>query len=446
MALEDILTGKPITDYIVGSGQRVLDAAGTQPSAPSSAPSTETSSSAFSFAEPTHTITGTKVDPNQLVPSFTFPPHPVAAPAAPVAAAPTIGEQLAAAEAQAQRIQSDLAGLAAAQPTYAQPTLETQPSYADIYGEPVDQRAIQREQLRLHQAEIDAVNRMYDEQLAQARLQQTGRLGSQRAMAARGGILGSDFAASQKERVQEFGRGIERGIQSERVAAVGAIMQNVRSSVQQELAEKRAARQQGAENYLAYLSGQHDRRQRNLQIIAQSLLAQDIDPKDLDQSELQAIAGEGGFSVDDILNTYQVTASGLAGEAGESFTLKEGERRFDAAGNLIAEGKDETIVLKEGDLVLDADGNVVRKVPKTTASKAAGTEVYTSKDIPGDVRADLVDDVQAGQTVEQLIGLYPEVNLETIQDFVDQFAPIEESPGFFGEGGTWDAIWGGIDD
>ena len=219
------------------------------------------------------------------------------------------------------------------------------PSFNEIYGEPANEQDVMRNQMRLFQSEIDATNQIYDQMLNQARLEGTGRLGSQRAMSARGGLLGSDFAGAQKATVQDFNTGIERGIQAERAAAIGAIMGNVRSSVQQQLAEKRQARQQGAENYLNWLANSEQRRNQNASLIAQDLLLQGIDPTTLSEEELTSITGEAGVQSGEVQRMYRQMAAQQAleeaelaeeaaqADAGTVFSTSRGLVRVDGQGN-----------------------------------------------------------------------------------------------------------------
>jgi len=224
--------------------------------------------------------------------------------------------------------------------SFASPTFDKEPSYEDLYGEDVDESAVQRRIMQQFQGQINATNQVYDTLLNEARLEGQGRLGSQRAIAARGGLLGSDFGASQKSKVEGYNTDINRGIQAERSAAIGAIMGQMRSAVQQEIQAKNRARQQGAENYIAYLAQSKGARESNLNLAASSLLMQGIDPRTLAPEELSAIATEANLGTNDIINRYLMLQAQQAAEAAAagdgSFTLSEGAARYDAQGNLIA--------------------------------------------------------------------------------------------------------------
>lgn len=180
-----------------------------------------------------------------------------------------------------------------------------------------EQRRAQRNQMRMFQAEIDATNQVYDQLLNEARLEGQGRLGSQRAIAARGGLLGSDFAGAQKQRVQDFNTEQQQLVQAERMAAIGAIMGNVRAAAQNEVAQKRAAREAGATEYLNYLAGKDQRRESNAQLFAQDFLAQSVDPSTLSDEELAEMLSGSGVSKADLIRNY--TAAQQGGEEGSEF-------------------------------------------------------------------------------------------------------------------------------
>ena len=184
--------------------------------------------------------------------------------------------------------------------------------YEEVYQPtPFDEARANREatrnQMRLYQAEIDATNQVYDQLLNEARIQGTGRLGSQRASAARGGLLGSDFANSQKATVQSFNTDIQRGIGAERTAAIGNIMGKVRQSVLDEVTAKRNARQQGAEEYMDFLTRRGERRDNFKNQLVQDAITQGFDLTQLSEEELGEYLKDSGISAADLLATYQRT-------------------------------------------------------------------------------------------------------------------------------------------
>lgn len=315
-------------------------------------------------------------------------------------------------------------------------TYDPYPSYESIYGPEPDQKQIMRDQLRLYQTEIDATNQIYDQLLNQARLEGQGRIGSQRAISARGGILGSDFSVAQKQKVQDYNTGIERGIQSERLAAIGAIMGNVRSSVRDEMEAKRTARQQGAENYLAYLSASGERKENNLSLLAQDFVAQGVDPNELDPQELGAIAKEAGTTTKDLLARYSRELASQAPAEDKRYTLSAGERLVDGQGNLIAEGgnKPGTIYSTSNGLVrIDDQGNaqLVYSVPKSSGGGSGAAITSGSLSVSKDELSEFSKELESSRGEDGYANTaYYMENLNSfvqngglIADFIKEFDP-----------------------
>jgi len=246
---------------------------------------------------------------------------------------------------EALRIKGELDANAAKEQTvgdsFGDIDFETGKTFEEIYGTEPDEDALYKKQLKMYQAEIDATNKIYDQMLNEARLEGQGRLGSTRAISARSGLLGSDFGAAQKEKTLGYNSDVNQGIQAERSAKIGTIMGRVRQSVLDEVKLKNEARQQGAENYIAYIASSATRKENNLNKAAQAFLLNGIDPTTLDPAELEEIAKEGGLTPSGIVTQYRLmkqeedAASAKAEREGQ-FNLSEGQARYDADGNVIA--------------------------------------------------------------------------------------------------------------
>ena len=238
------------------------------------------------------------------------------------------------------------------------------------FDEEGERKKSQRNQLALYQAEIDATNQVFDQLLNEARLQGQGRLGSQRASAARGGLLGSDFAGSQKNKVEGFNTDIDRGIQAQRTAAIGAIMGNVRSSVQTEIKDKREARQAGATEYLNFLTRSDARRDKNAALFATDFLSQGQNPADFTDEELTEMLQGSGVSKADLIRNYSSakTSSEAAG-AETALETRKTEAEISKIEADIAKGK--VISLGEGTMLYNTETGEQFKNPKTYKPTAA---------------------------------------------------------------------------
>lgn len=208
--------------------------------------------------------------------------------------------------------------------------------------------------LKQYQQEIDATNKIYGQILADTQQQGLGRLGSGTAIQARSGLLGSDFGASQTNSINKANLDQENLVRQEQSAKIASIMGLARSEAVKELADKRAAQKQSAEDYLSYLSGAEERKAGKLSKIAGLLIQQGVSPKEIDPLQLKKIAKDYGVSVEDITTGYQTLkseqeAAQAEAEAKGAFNLSEGQARYDAQGNLIA-SRAKTYAPKDGGL------------------------------------------------------------------------------------------------
>jgi hypothetical protein len=278
---------------------------------------------------------------------------------------------------QAQKLQGDVNNFT--EPTVGQ-ALFNAPG-AETYGDPlieqyykekantvVDEKAINRAQLKLFQREIDATNKVYDQMLRSAQMEGQGRLGSQGAMNARAGILGSDFSAAHENEVRGYNRGIEGGIQAERSAKIGAIMGTARKAAADEIAEKNKAKKEGAESYLTYLGNKSTRKNENRKKLAQALYDQEVDPSSMDKAELDEIAKQYGVTTADVISDY----SSYKTEADASASKADLEKRKTES-EIAKNGR---VELSEGAALVDpATGKVIYKNPKTYEPKEGGGDV-----------------------------------------------------------------------
>jgi hypothetical protein len=162
------------------------------------------------------------------------------------------------------------------------------------------------------QAEIDATNQVYGEKLRQANIAGTSRLGQNAAISARRGLLGSDFGAAANDTVTNDNNQIYSGIGAEQAAAVAAITDKGNNLAQTEIANKNAARQQGAEEYIKFLGEQTTRQNTRAQQGAQHALQAGIDLSTLSPDDLQKVASSYGVTPNQLISNYVATRNAQA--------------------------------------------------------------------------------------------------------------------------------------
>ena len=298
-------------------------------------------------------------------------PQAPVTPTAPVSVEPTIGEQLATIKNEALRVQDILNSRSTKNIGTLAWDTNKNPYEAAI--KPIDERAIQRAQMKLFQKEIDATNRVYNDMLQQERLAGQGRLGSQTAIAARSGLVGSDFGEAARQNQVSMNLQAERAVENERLAKIGTIMGTMRKAVADEIANKRLARTQDADTYVKYLAAGKERRSSNINLAAQSIFDAGLDIDTLDKSELEAIAKEGGISVNEIITQYKALQAGAAESDLKTRKSEADIKKIEAD---IAKGK--LITIGEGTMLYNTETGETFKNPKTYAPGGGGTFDTTS--------------------------------------------------------------------
>jgi len=233
-------------------------------------------------------------------------------------------------------------------------------------GGTVDDDQIKADTLRQFQQQIDTINLVYADKLNRARRFGEGNLGSAGAIQARSGLLGSDFGAAQTNNIREQNLQQQSLVDQERIAAINDLVNQSKSLAKQEIADKRAAIQKGGEDYLKYLSTVNESKDKNLGAVIASILQQGVDINTIDPAQLQNISNDLGVPVERIKAFYAEKKSELdtlnakAAREGQ-FNLSPGQVRYDAQGNIIAEGaaNDEGFELSPGQVRYDSKGNII---------------------------------------------------------------------------------------
>jgi len=169
----------------------------------------------------------------------------------------------------------------------------------------VDTGRIRSDILSSFQDRINATNDIYNRQLAAARQEGVGRVGSGTSLLAARGLTGSMRGGAIKENILDQNRQIEGAIDAERNAAIQNILGMAEQSAIEEAARRREAIQSGASNHINYIKSQGETKRANLENVAGQLIVQGIDPSTIDSKELDGIAKQLGVSTNDIISSYK---------------------------------------------------------------------------------------------------------------------------------------------
>lgn len=231
-------------------------------------------------------------------------------------------------------------------------SLNVNPTYPTLT--PEQEANIRSQQLQMHQAEIDAANKYYDDLVSKSILEGQGYLGSMSARQARSGLLGSDFGAAQEAKTIAFNDSNIKSINNERNNKIASIYAQGRSDATAEIKAQRDAAKQGYDTYIAYLNGKQERQANGASRAAAALLAAGVDVTDPSQKDVLDETAKA-YQLDSSLILSAVKDAKTAAEkaklandltkaqitdtlAKNKFqTLADGAQLYDDKGNLIAE-------------------------------------------------------------------------------------------------------------
>jgi hypothetical protein len=193
----------------------------------------------------------------------------------------------------------------------------------------VDTDKIRRNTLKEFQAEINTVNDIFADRLNRARNIGGERLGSERAMSARGGLLGSDFGEAQRSKVVNLNEADAQRVESEKLAAIGAVMANARSTAESRVANALGQQRLANETQDSYAKRQVEEKQRLVDNLSAALYSKNLSFEDLSMDQVNQLSQDYGVSVSDLLASYQNYTNKLTPKTSTGFSLSEGQRRFE---------------------------------------------------------------------------------------------------------------------
>lgn len=237
----------------------------------------------------------------------------------------------------------------------------------------VDPNKEYKAKLKQYQAQIDATNAVYNDQLNASRIAGQGRLGSSRASQGRSGLLGSDFGAAQTDTITAANLEADNAIQNERNVAINVILKQAREDALASVKAKTEAKKSGADALLKYYTEDAPaQKAARLSKIAKALYDKQLDPKDLTPEELKQISSNWNVSADDLSSAYGDYKSSTEAAAKKAdLETKKAQADIDKINADIAKGK--LIELGEGGMLYNTETGETFKNPKTYAPTGGGS-------------------------------------------------------------------------
>jgi hypothetical protein len=201
---------------------------------------------------------------------------------------------------------ADISGFGGYQPSQEEQFMQNTavPFWMQDMQASTDPMAYRQNYINMFQDRINALNQVYDQQLASAQQQGVGRVGQGTAVLARRGLAGSPRGGAIQEGILDQNRQIEGAIQAERSMQIQAIMGEATQLAVQEAREKREAKERSTQSYLEYLRGEDSRTENRAGSLAAMLLNQGIDINDLDPEQINQLAQSYKINPDQMKNAY----------------------------------------------------------------------------------------------------------------------------------------------
>lgn len=188
-------------------------------------------------------------------------------------------------------------GRATMDPSYANTpdSMLTADQYNAKYGpKPVDEESIRERIRRENQAQVDAINAIYNQQVGDQAIVNEGNLGSTRSINARSGLLGSDFGNTNMKNQQREGERAIGAINAERSLQIQGVYKEISKLAADEIASKKAEALGQADAYKNYLKDAQAKAREAAQILGTSGLSFD-ELKTQNPEAIQNIIKAGGY-------------------------------------------------------------------------------------------------------------------------------------------------------
>lgn len=189
----------------------------------------------------------------------------------------------------------------------------------------IDPDAIKRQAIRDTNERVRAYNATRADLLNAQGRENSDRVGTQRALSARSGLLGSDFGQQAMEGVLSYNRELNQEINNAYDEKIQNVLGDAQRFAETEINNLRALKQQGGENYLKAMEIEGELMDNGLLNTVNSMIAQGVSPLDLPQEQLASIATRFKASPDKLISFFTQAVSSMQGED-EMLSISDAEK------------------------------------------------------------------------------------------------------------------------
>lgn len=205
------------------------------------------------------------------------------------------------------------------------------------------QNSIRKQFYDQAQADINAQKESYANRISAAKIQGQNQLGSNTALLASTGALGSNVGQASQFNTIANTNDTLASIEREKQNAIDGLLTKADAAAAKAIEDKTLAKQSGLAAYITHLNSQSDRQAKNAEIAGNEVLNSGYDISTIPADKLQALATGYGISTDAIKSAYNAAKAKHDAElakaaADGAYTLGEGQYRLDANNNIVAAG------------------------------------------------------------------------------------------------------------
>lgn len=279
----------------------------------------------------------------------------------------------------------------------------------DLATDSIDPNAVYTDTLSKYQAQIDAINNIYNDQLNNSRIVNAptykARSDQNRIGQVMGGISSSPMGSAQTDAVSGVNAkeqaAAEAIINDRRAQEIASIMGQVRASSEASLKEKYEAQKQGSEAVLAEINSRPEKKAARVSTAIKALVAGGHDPSKMSPEELDSFVKGLGVSKGELQSAYnaelQVSADAKTKKEQDAFkALPSSAQEYEYAVKQGYKGSYEQYQTADANRKFKASGGVAEKAPK----------VYTIK--TGDTLYDIAQ--RSGLKVDALLAVNSQVD------------------------------------
>ncbi len=201
----------------------------------------------------------------------------------------------------------------------------------------LDEKQIRRDIRRRLNTEINSLRLASSQKIAEERTLGEGRLGSARAIQARSGTLGSNFASAENDQVNRDTQEQVDLVNAEVEAKIALLTGQADKDYSEQIEAARLAKKAGADEYIAYLNERDSIKQTKATNLAKMFAMNGIDPSTLSPEDAEKLSKTYGINADTFKSMVTESKAALDAEKAKAdaeamknntFNLSEGQSRY----------------------------------------------------------------------------------------------------------------------